>query len=64
MFHIAFIFVCIVMADMFGAWALWQNSQKSEALLPLAALLSFLLGFGLIAYAIWFTRKAEKAHLW
>lgn len=62
-FHLVFVLICMVAADMFGAWAVWQNAQTPETSLLVCGVLSFLVGFGLIAYAIWFVRKADRTHL-
>lgn len=62
-FHLVFVVICVAATDMFGAWAVWRHAQQPQPALLVFGVLSFLVGFGLIAYAIWFVRKAERVHL-
>jgi hypothetical protein len=48
---------------MFGAWAVYQHAQTPDRALLVAGALSFVAGFALVAYAIWFSAKADRAHL-
>ena len=63
LFHMIFVLVAIVLADMFGAWAFWEHSQRPSGGLILAGALSFALGLGLVVYAIALARKWEREHL-
>ena len=63
LFHFVFILIVIVAADMFGAWAMWQNSQTPSRSLVLFGTVSFLVGFALVGYAIWLVRKLDRAKL-
>jgi hypothetical protein len=63
MFHLLFILAAIVMADMFGAWAVWRHAQTGDGATLAAAVLSFLAGFALIGYTIWLVRKLDRAHV-
>jgi hypothetical protein len=59
-FHFVFILIVIVVADMFGAWAVWKYSQTQEMPTLVLGILSFIAGFALIGYAIWLVRKLER----
>jgi len=59
-FHFVFILIVIVVADMFGAWAVWKYSQTQEMTTLVLGILSFIAGFALIGYAIWLVRKLER----
>ena len=62
-FHFVFILIAIGAADMFGAWAVWSYSQTHDGPTLIAEVLSFLVGFGMIGYAIRVVRKLEKAKI-
>lgn len=62
-FHIFFILIAIVGADMVGAWAIWHYGETHQAWMPWLAAISLLGGLGLVGYAIWFVRKLERAHI-
>ena len=62
-FHLVFILLAIVMADVFGAWAVWEHSHSGEGLTLALGIFSFLAGFGLIGYGIWFVRKLNRAKI-
>ena len=53
----------MVLADMFGAWAVWDHSRTHEPMTLLWGVLSFLAGFALIGYAIWVVRKFDRAKI-
>lgn len=62
-FHLIFMVIVIIAADMFGAWGVWTYSQTGEAWTLPAGILSFAVGLALIAYAVWFVKKLDKAHI-
>ncbi|MEK6799599.1 MAG: hypothetical protein AABZ12_11585 [Planctomycetota bacterium] len=62
-FHLLFIIVVIVAADMFGAWGVYTHTQTGEDAALYVGILSFLGSFALIAYAIWLVRKLDRAHV-
>jgi len=62
-FHFVFILIAMAAADMFGAWAVWSYSQTGDGPTLIAGILSFLVGFALIGYAIWVVRKLDKAKI-
>ncbi|MAE67310.1 MAG: hypothetical protein CMJ18_23865 [Phycisphaeraceae bacterium] len=55
-FHLVFILAAIMLADMFGAWGVYHGR-------PVLGVGSFLGGFALIAYAIWFMRKLARTKI-
>jgi hypothetical protein len=61
LFHLLFILAVLVLTDMFGAWAFWRYGQSSEAGLLVAGIMSFLAGFGVAAYAVFFVRKVRES---
>ncbi len=46
---------------MFGAWGVWTYQSIGDAVVLIAGILSFLAGFAVVGYAIWFVRKLDKA---
>ena len=63
MFHVIFMLVAIIITDLFGAWAVHQHTQTHEPMTLVLGVLSFLIGFGVIGYAIWFIKKLDRAHV-
>ena len=62
-FHLFFIFLAIVGADLFGAWTVWNYQQTGEAgLLPLG-IVCILGGVGLIFYAVHLVRSLDRSHI-
>ena len=62
-FHLVFVLAAIVAADMFGAWAIYHHAETPTPSLLVVGILSFLAGFGLVGYAIWFVRKLDRSHI-
>lgn len=62
-FHIIFVLLCIVAADMFGAWAVFDYRQSGNTTNLVLGIASFVFGLGMIAYGAWFVRKLTRAHL-
>jgi len=62
-FHILFVMIVFVASDMFGAWGVWYYSQHGEVLVLVAAIASFLLGFGLVGYLLWMLHKFNRAKI-
>ena len=48
---------------MFGGWAVYQHNRTGDLLTLSVGVLSFLIGFAVIFYAIWLVRKLDKAHV-
>lgn len=62
-FHIFFILVVIATADFFGLWSIWDYQRSGDRLVLGLGIASLVGGLGLIAYIVWFIRKANQAHL-
>jgi len=62
-FHLVFILIAMVGADLFGAWAIHQWRLTSEWPTLVLGAISLAGGLGLAAYSAWFVGKLEKAHL-
>ena len=59
-FHLLFVLTAFVLTDMFGAWAFWRHGQTSEPALIIAGAISFLAGFAIAGYAIYFVNKVKQ----
>ena len=57
--HAVLILLSAVLAVMFGLWCLGQYSRASGNANLIAAIVSFALSFGLVAYDSWFLRKTR-----
>ncbi len=62
-FHLIFMLIAIVGADLFGGWAIHEYHSSGDGLTLALGIISLVGGLGLCAYLIWFVRKAEVAHL-
>jgi len=62
-FHLAFILISLILTDMFGAWAIHEHSRTHETATLVWGVLSFVVGFGLIAYTLLAVRKFERSKL-
>lgn len=60
-FHLLFIFLVIVGADLFGVWAIWQYALAGDPVMLVAGIVTILGGLGLILYAVRFVRKMNAA---
>lgn len=63
MFHLVFMTLVIIGADLIGAWAIRNYSETHDPSILLCGIVTLIGGFGLVGYVIWFVRKTEKAHL-
>ena len=61
-FHLVFIIIAIIAADMFGAWAIWHRASL-DALTVGLGIFTLLGGLALTVYAFYFVRKAEREKL-
>ena len=61
-FHLVFIIAAIIVADMFGAWALWHRATLDGLTLALGVA-TLVGGLALTAYALYFVRKMEREKL-
>lgn len=62
-FHLVFILLVIVGADLFGAWAIWNYARESDPLLLGMGIAVILGGFGLIVYVWRLVRSFEAEKL-
>jgi hypothetical protein len=62
-FHLFFILVAIVGADLFGVWSIW-NYTRTEDLVTLGlGVFSIVGGLGLIWYAIKLVKRLDELHI-
>lgn len=61
-FHLVFIIIAIIAADMFGAWAIWHRATLDGLTVGLGVF-TLLGGLALTVYAFYFVRKAEREKL-
>lgn len=59
-FHLAFILIAIVSADLFGARELWHYQSTNDVTTFWLGILSLLVGLGLSVYAFFFVRKMDR----
>lgn len=62
-FHLVFIIASIVMADMFGAWAIWHYPQTRDLLTLWLGILTLAGGLVLTVYAVLFVRRLDRAEI-
>lgn len=62
-FHIFFIVVAVVAADLFGAWAVRDFMTSGDQLILAMGLATIVGGFGLLGYGIWFVNKLDRANI-
>lgn len=58
-FHEIFVLVAIVMADMFGAWAIHSFPATRDTVTLALGVLTLVGGLALCAYVLFFERKME-----
>lgn len=61
--HFVFVLVCLIVTDMFGAWAVYDFSQSKDVFTLVMGIVAFALGFAIVAYAIWLVKKFDKAQI-
>lgn len=62
-FHILFVMIVFVATDLFGAWGVWYYSRHRETPALVAAIVSFMLGFGVVGYVLWMLHKLDRAKI-
>ncbi|MFQ5524957.1 MAG: hypothetical protein ACE5GX_01720 [Thermoanaerobaculia bacterium] len=60
-FHLIFILIVIISAELFGMRQLWYYQQTKDLLTLWLGILSLVGGLGLAAYALIFVRKMDSA---
>lgn len=58
-FHEIFVLTAIVMADMFGAWAIYRFPESRDAVTLTLGILTLLGGLALCAYVLLFEREMD-----
>lgn len=61
-FHLVFIILAVIAADMFGAWAIWHRSVLDGLTVGLGVA-SLVCGLALALYGLYFVRKMEREKL-
>ena len=61
-FHLVFIILAIIAADMIGAWAIWHRATIDGLTLALG-IATLVGGLVLTAYALFFVRKMDREKL-
>ena len=62
-FHLLFILVAIVLADVFGAWAIAEHTHTHDRATLICGIGSFVASFALIGYALWVVRKLDRGKI-
>ncbi len=59
-FHLVFIIAAIILADMYGAWAIWHYPITGDVLSLALGIVALVGGLALTVYAFYFVRKMER----
>ena len=62
-FHLLFILIAIVGADLFGVWTVWDWAHGGDALVLVLGVVALLGGLGLLVYAVKLVRALDRAHI-
>jgi hypothetical protein len=62
-FHVFFIILAMLAADLFGVWSLVEYGRTHSAAILSMGLVSLAGGLGLLAYGIWFLHKMDRARI-
>ena len=62
-FHLSFILLSILGADLFAIWTVWQYTLHGEWPILIAGAVSILGGLGLVFYAVRLVRGFDQAHI-
>ncbi|GMU33970.1 MAG: hypothetical protein AMXMBFR20_18420 [Planctomycetia bacterium] len=62
-FHIFFIVVVVVAADLFAAWAIRDYTTSHDMLTLLLGIVAIIGSLGLVAYGIWFVNKMNRENI-
>lgn len=62
-FHLLFILLAIVGADLFGVWAVYQYAGSRDPATLALGIISLVGGLGLVVYALSVVRKFERLHI-
>lgn len=61
--HLFLILASIVLADVFGAWAIAEQTHTHDLTLLICGWASFAVSFALIGYGLWVVRKFDRGHI-
>lgn len=61
--HLIFVLAVVIVCDLFGAWAVHEHGQRGGFGILMLGIMSFVVGFAAIAYAIGFVRKLDQAKI-
>jgi len=62
-FHLVFILIAMMAADLFGGWAIHEHAVTHQTSMLVWGGLSFVIGLALAAYALWIVHTLERAHV-
>ena len=62
-FHLIFVLVAMVMADMFGAWSIWHYPLTGDLVNLVLGIVTLVGGLALAIYAIYLVRSFDQAHV-
>ena len=62
-FHLVFILLAIVGADLFGAWAIWNFAQDGDRMLLALGSVAIAGGLGLVFYVVRLVRSLDRAEI-
>jgi len=62
-FHLVFILIAMMSADLFGGWAVHEYANVHQTTMLVWGALSFVVGLALAGYALWIVHKLTSAHV-
>ena len=62
-FHMLFLLIVMVVADMFGAWAIYFHGKGDDPVILGMGILSLVTGLAIAAYVAWLVQKLDTAHV-
>lgn len=61
-FHMVFLLIAMVAADMFGGWAMWYHGRSGgDVLVLVLGIVSLIGGLALAGYVAWLVQKLDVA---
>lgn len=62
-FHMVFLLAAMILADMFGAWAIYWHGRGDQPLILTLGIISLAIGLGLAGYVAWLVKKLDTARV-
>ena len=62
-FHMVFLLLVIMGADLFGGWAVREYRDAGDPLILVSGIASMVGGLGLAAYVLWLIHKMDNAKI-